>query len=95
MKLSGHCLGTVSRANATAGVSSNLQPKSACGLMLRFDDEIRRALLRAAQHATRMRDHTGLSLSVEPDNGTRLYRSEGFEDLEEKATDGVMVWRRA
>jgi len=57
---------------------------------------IGRALLRAAQHATRMRDLTGLSLSVEPDNPARdLYRSEGFEDLEEKATDGVMVWRRA
>lgn len=54
-----------------------------------------RALLRAAQHVARMRDLPGLSLSVDPDNPARdLYRREGFEDVEDKANDGVMVWRR-
>lgn len=55
---------------------------------------IGRALIAALQHSARIRDLPGLSLSVEADNPAHaLYESEGFSDVEEHASLGVMVWR--
>lgn len=55
---------------------------------------IGRALIAALQHGARFRDLPGLSLSVEAENPAReLYQSEGFGDVEELASRGVMLWR--
>lgn len=56
---------------------------------------IGRALIKALQTGARLRDLPGLSLSVESGNPARdLYRAEGFVEVEDKASLGVMLWSR-